>query len=64
MLVLKRKIGQSILVGKDIEIILLSMDNVEAKLGFFAPDDINIIRYELRRHGKKRLPDGSLVNDV
>ncbi|MCG7384096.1 carbon storage regulator CsrA [Paenibacillus sp. ACRRY] len=47
MLVLKRRIGESILIGNDIEIQILGVDGDQVKIGFNAPKDIQILRKEL-----------------
>ena len=48
MLVLDRKVGQSIIIGDNIEVIFLrQVCNGKIKLGIEAPKNINIIRDEL-----------------
>lgn len=47
MLVLKRRVGQSVFVGEDVEVVFLSLKLDEIKLGFRAPNNIPIIREEL-----------------
>ncbi|MBB6062482.1 carbon storage regulator [Thermosipho japonicus] len=47
MLVLSRKIGQSIIIGNDIEIKILKIDGGEIKIGIEAPKDIKVLRKEL-----------------
>lgn len=61
MLILTRKEGETILVGEDIEITFLGLRKInpeknskkkfvlEAKLGFEAPRNINIVRKELKQ---------------
>lgn len=64
MLVLRRKMGQTVCVGTDIEVIILDVSpTLEIKLGFIAPDEINIVRQELLIYNKKRLKDGSIVDN-
>jgi carbon storage regulator len=46
MLVLKRKIGESILIDNQIEITILN-NTKSVKVGIDAPKDINIVRTEL-----------------
>jgi carbon storage regulator CsrA len=50
MLILKRYPEQSILIGKDIEIIILGNTNSITRLGIIAPPNLKIIRKELRPH--------------
>ena len=47
MLVLSRKIGESILLGRDIEISLLEIQGGEIKLGISAPREVIILRKEI-----------------
>ena len=53
MLVLTRKVGERILVGKDVEIVLLSVGGRRAKVGVTAPSDITVLREELRGRPQK-----------
>ena len=47
MLILSRKLDESILIGKDIEIKIISIDGSSVKIGIDAPKDVDIIRHEL-----------------
>jgi len=47
MLVLKRKALQSILIGEDIRIIILSIENGKVKIGIEAPNGVKVVREEL-----------------
>lgn len=47
MLILNRKIGESIIIGEDIEITILEVDEKRVKIGIDAPRDINILRKEI-----------------
>lgn len=47
MLVLARKTDESILLGDDIVIKVISIDKGVVKIGIDAPKDVNIIRSEL-----------------
>ena len=47
MLVLTRKSNQSIMIGDDIEVFVLSATGEEVRLGFQAPRDIPIFRKEI-----------------
>ena len=48
MLVLKRKVGEQIVIDGRIVVKLLSVNGGTARLGFDASDDIVILREELR----------------
>lgn len=47
MLVLSRKAGESIQIGSNIRVVVVSVSNGRAKLGFEAPDHIRILRTEV-----------------
>lgn len=47
MLILTRKIGESVTIGNDIKVKIISVDQNQVKLGFEAPSDIPIFREEL-----------------
>jgi len=47
MLVLKRKIGETIMIGDHVEVQVLDVDGDSVKLGFTAPKQIQILRKEL-----------------
>ena len=47
MLVLSRKIGQSIVVGDDIRIVVVGVDRDQVKVGIEAPRDVPIHRSEI-----------------
>ncbi len=47
MLVLKRKLGESVMLGDQIQVQVLSIEGESVKLGFTAPANIQILRKEL-----------------
>ncbi len=47
MLVISRKINEKIKIGDDIEIVILSIDKNQIKIGIKAPKNISILRGEL-----------------
>lgn len=47
MLVISRKKDETILLGDDIEIKVISVDNNTVKLGISAPNDVSILRKEV-----------------
>jgi carbon storage regulator len=49
MLVLSRKPGERVLVGDDVEVIVLEVDGDRVKLGFEAPRYVPICRAEIHR---------------
>lgn len=47
MLILTRKIGQSLIIGDDIEIKVVSIDGENIKIGISAPKNVSVVRKEL-----------------
>lgn len=47
MLVLSRKVNQSVMIGDDIEIVLLETKGDTAKIGIVAPRDVKVYRQEI-----------------
>jgi len=66
MLVLSRKIGESIIIGGEIELTVLGTDRGQIKIGFDAPDDVTINRLEVeekqKREGKKHPKFSELIS--
>ena len=47
MLILNRRKEESVIINGDIKITILGIDRGYVKLGFEAPEDVNIVREEL-----------------
>lgn len=47
MLILTRKTDESILIGKDIKISIISVEKNKVRIGIIAPDNVTIVREEL-----------------
>jgi carbon storage regulator len=47
MLVLTRKAKQSIMIGDDIEVMILSSDDTKVRLGIQAPSNVSVHRTEI-----------------
>ncbi len=47
MLVLTRKVEQSILIGSNIAVKILGVEGNRVKIGVIAPDDVKILREEI-----------------
>lgn len=47
MLVLSRKVGEAIMIGDQVELLVLGMDGDAVKLGIIAPQEQRILRKEI-----------------
>lgn len=47
MLVLTRKVGESIIIGDNIEVKIVAIDGDQIKVGINAPNDVKIYRDEI-----------------
>lgn len=47
MLILQRKAGESLLIGEDITVRVISVDGTRVRLAISAPEDVPILRSEL-----------------
>lgn len=48
MLILQRKEGESLLIGEDVEVTVLSVDGGKVRLAIQAPKQVSILRSELK----------------
>ncbi|MGV6988315.1 carbon storage regulator CsrA [Testudinibacter sp. P80/BLE/0925] len=53
MLILTRKIGESLLIGEDISISVLSVRGNQVKIGVDAPKDVSVHREEIYQRLKE-----------
>jgi carbon storage regulator len=49
MLVLRRKVGERIMIGDSIEVVILRVRGGKVRLGFSAPPSVRVDRQEARR---------------
>ena len=56
MLVLTRRIGESLCLGADIVVTVINVQGCQVKIGISAPSDISVDREEIRR---RKIADGS-----
>jgi len=54
MLVLSRRVGETIKIGDDISFTVLNISGNQVRLGLDAPKDVNIVRSELIQRDKAR----------
>ena len=53
MLILTRRVGESVVIGDDVDVTVLGVKGNQVRVGISAPDDVNIIRNELLDRPKK-----------
>lgn len=63
MLVISRKKGESLLIGNDIEITVVKLDDGSVKLSINAPRSVTILRKELYREIQEE-NENALVKDL
>jgi carbon storage regulator len=69
MLVIRRRSGEALLVGDDIEIEILEIGHSHVKLGIHAPKEVLLLRKEIQITGQQNLAasqekSGAAVNSV
>ena len=62
MLVLSRKLGESVVIGEDIHLTILDSQNGEVKIGIAAPKEISILRKEIYDEVKEQNKASAEVN--
>jgi carbon storage regulator len=61
MLVIRRRCGESLMIGDDVEIEVLECGGTHVKLGIHAPKQITVLRKEIHLTGRQnRLATGEL----
>lgn len=48
MLVLSRKIGEKLLIGDNIEVVVVDIDRGKVRLGIVAPREVLVLREEIK----------------
>lgn len=49
MLILTRKLGEALLIGKNIRIVVLEVRGKQVRIGIDAPDDVVVLREEVHQ---------------
>ncbi len=57
MLILSRRIGESLMIGDDIEVKVFDVSGNNVRLGIEAPDDVTILRDELYQENEQQLEE-------
>ena len=69
MLVIRRRAGETLLIGDEIEIEILDISSSQVKLGIRAPKRVTVLRKEIQITGQENLAasqekSGSAVNSL
>lgn len=64
MLVLSRKPGESVLIGSDVVLTVLEIENDRVRLGIVAPREILVLRQELRDQVRQENLQSSTIPDA
>ena len=51
MLILTRRVGESLMIGQDIEVAVLSVKGNQIRIGIKAPKEVSVLRQELIEAG-------------
>lgn len=62
MLILQRRIGEAILIGEDVEMVIHGITGTQVSVGFIAKKEVKIDRKEVRLdRGRKEVRDEGLA---
>ena len=62
MLILSRKSGEALIINEEIEIKIIEVNGDKVKIGINAPQNVKILRSELRQTGESKKDAVSGVN--
>jgi carbon storage regulator len=64
MLVLKRKIGQRIIIGDNIIVQVIDVEGRSVKIGIEAPKSVSVVREELLERIKEKVAESAIKEDI
>lgn len=56
MLILTRRVGESIVIGKDVEVTVMGVNGCQVRIGVQAPKDMVVDREEVAQRKARGLP--------
>lgn len=60
MLVLSRRIGETLIIGDEVEVRILDINGNQVRIGIDAPKSVNIVRSELLERESRQQPQKAL----
>jgi carbon storage regulator (csrA) len=64
MLVLKRKIGQRIIIGDNIIVQVIDIEGRSVKIGIEAPKSVPVVREELLERIKEKVAESAIKEEI
>jgi len=49
MLILSRRIGETLTIGKDIKVVVMAVNGSQVKVGIEAPKDVHVLRDDAKK---------------
>ena len=66
MLILTRRVGEKLMIGDDVSVVILGVKGNQVRIGVHAPDDVEIHREEIYARVRKEKKDrvsGAVISD-
>jgi carbon storage regulator len=64
MLVLKRKIGQRIIIGDNIIVQVIDVEGRSVKIGIEAPKSVSVVREELLERIREKIAESAIKEEI
>jgi len=64
MLVLKRKIGQRIIIGDNIIVQVIDVEGRSVKIGIEAPKSVSVVREELLERIREKIAESTIKEEI
>jgi carbon storage regulator len=64
MLVLKRKIGQRIIIGDNIIVQVIDVEGRSVKIGIEAPKSVSVVREELLERIREKIVESTIKEEI
>lgn len=64
MLILTRKVGETLMIGDEVEVTILSLKGNQVRIGVNAPKDVPVHREEIYDRIKREREGGTVGNEI